>query len=117
MKETPVQDTPLTPENLLQATMQKIADQGGPSDRAELATQAAIELATDLLRMRQEHTAMLQHAQENLERLHSLAHRRADLLHLTDRYLREREAFPGEKRLRRLVNTAEPEPPEPFHHN
>ena len=117
MKNTLVQDTALTPENLVEATIQRLAAREESTDRTALTLQAAIELATDLLRIRQEQSAMLQETQKNLERLHTLARRRASLLQLTDAYLNKREAFPGEKRLRHVVSTAEPEEAEAFHHN
>lgn len=117
MKNTLVQDTAMTPENLVEATIQRLVARGESADRTALALQAAIELATTLLRIRQEQTTMLQEAQQNLERLHNLAHRRASLLQLTDAYLHKCEAFPGEKRLRHVLRTAEPEEAEAFHHN
>ena len=107
-------------EHLVIETMQRLATLNPAADQSTLAKWAAIELAAELLRIRREHAAILEQAHQNLERLNQLAHRRADLLHLTDSWLKDREAFPGEKRLRHVVRDtdgADGPDADPFHHN
>lgn len=99
--------------------MDRLALQSGESDRGVLAVQAAVDLATQLLRARQ----VLQQATAGLDRLNALTGQRAALLHLTDAWLKDREAFCGEKRLRSLLRRQESDPGpkldsgEAFHHN